>query len=92
MIEKGLLPDLKDSDDGDEPVKVYRGRNRLESGLITAAIGLALTVGLLSLGFGPWLLGGLIPLFIGLAKILAYLLRPGPASVGGNGSTGGRQP
>ncbi|HEY8415563.1 MAG TPA: DUF6249 domain-containing protein [Thermaerobacter sp.] len=89
MIEKGLVPDLTDSDDEKEPVRSHRSRNRLETGLITAAIGLALTLGLYSLGFGPWLLGGLIPLFVGLANILAYLLGPDAEHTGAKGGTGG---
>ncbi|MFO7274446.1 MAG: DUF6249 domain-containing protein [Bacillota bacterium] len=89
MIEKGLVPDLTDSDEGEEPVRSRRRRNRLDTGLITAAIGLALTLGLSSLGFGPWLLGGLIPLFVGLANILAYLLQPDTEHAGAKGGPGG---
>ncbi len=41
----------------------------LQKGVLLAAIGLAITLGLSFLGYGPWLIGGFIPLFIGLAQI-----------------------
>ncbi len=47
---------------------------RMERGLTLTGIGLALTIGLGFIGFGPWLLGGLVPLFIGLSRLLAVLL------------------
>jgi hypothetical protein len=54
-------------------------------GVILAAIGLALMLGLWPLGFtsvgrgfmfgfGPWMLFGLLPLFFGLALVLVYVL------------------
>lgn len=73
MIEHGMDPRL--------PVGPGPQRRRsLESVLITIAVGLALTVGMSFLGFGPWLLAGLIPLFIGLARLLAWLVQPEPAA------------
>lgn len=49
----------------------------LSIGLIVGLVGLALTIGLITLGMGPWLLAGLLPLFIGLALVLTSLvLRP----------------
>ncbi len=66
-----------------------RGVGVLRAGLITAMVGLALTIGLYPLGFmlpasvteaplhfGPWLLPGLIPLGVGSALIIAYYLGP----------------
>ncbi len=50
------------------------GRGGLQGGVTTAAVGLALLLGLATLGFGPWLIGGLIPLFVGLVQILFALL------------------
>jgi hypothetical protein len=49
----------------------------LRKGMVTAAVGAALLIGLSFIGYkgdgtfypGPWLLGGLIPLFVGLAQI-----------------------
>lgn len=54
----------------------------LRKGIVTSAIGLALFVGLSFIGLrsdgtfvlGPWLLGGLIPLFVGLAQIANAML------------------
>lgn len=46
----------------------------LRRGLYTAAIGLALLLGLGTLGLGVWILGGLIPGCIGLAQLAAVLL------------------
>ncbi|MBV9647893.1 MAG: hypothetical protein JO043_10555 [Candidatus Eremiobacteraeota bacterium] len=55
----------------------------LKKGIVVTFIGLALTFGLACIGFlidpphfvlGPWLLGGLIPLFVGLAQVVTALL------------------
>jgi len=67
--------------------KQHRSVGMLRAGLITAMVGLALTVGLYPLGFmlpttlgatpfhlGPWLLPGLIPLGVGIALIVSYYL------------------
>jgi hypothetical protein len=74
MVEKGLLP----------PAKTRNGKDTLRWGIIITAIGLALCLGLYPLGaatpntyplgFGPWMLLGLIPLFFGLALVLIYVL------------------
>jgi hypothetical protein len=71
----------------------------LGKGIRTAFIGLALTIGLSFIGyhhdefsFGPWMLGGLIPLFVGLSQItIAYLTDPSifarfRGQSGGNGA------
>jgi len=56
-------------------------QRQLRKGITLAFIGMALTLGLSFIGFhddgwrpGPWLLGGLIPLFIGLAQIASAIL------------------
>ena len=47
----------------------------LYKGIRVAFIGLAILIGLsLTLHRGPWLLGGLIPLFVGIAQIIIALL------------------
>ncbi len=64
-----------------------RGVGLLRAGLITAMVGLALTIGLYPLGFmlpvsitgapfhfGPWLLPGLIPLGVGGALVIGHYL------------------
>ena len=61
------------------------GKDTLRWGIVIAALGLALCIGLYPLGFlggsprwllglGPWMLAGLLPLFFGLGLILIYLL------------------
>ena len=64
-----------------------RSRGMLRAGLITAMVGLTLTIGLYPVGFllpsaftsvplhiGPWLLPGLIPFGVGIALIVSYYL------------------
>ncbi len=75
MVERGIAP-----------ARYYRERrsNSLRSGLILTAVGLALTLAMWPIGFragsdfplgcGPWMLAGLVPLFVGLAMIIAYFL------------------
>jgi hypothetical protein len=56
----------------------------LRWGILITALGLALSIGLYPIGFssrevyplglGPWMLGGLVPLFLGLGLILLHFL------------------
>lgn len=56
----------------------------LRWGIIVTALGVALTLGLYPIGFftgdsyplhlGPWMLGGFVPLFLGLGLILLHYL------------------
>ncbi|MFY9779499.1 MAG: DUF6249 domain-containing protein [Candidatus Baltobacteraceae bacterium] len=74
----------------------------LHKGIKVAFIGLALTIGLSFIGYhdggpfgmslhpGPWLLGGLVPLFVGLAQIVSALLSG--ASFGSSPRWEGYQP
>lgn len=48
----------------------------LRHALRLVGVGVGLSLGLVTLGFGPWLLGGLIPLFIGLVRLAVLLLSP----------------
>jgi hypothetical protein len=72
---------------GMHPSRGRRGNGLLRAGLITAMVGLTLTIGLYPIGFllpplyaatpfhfGPWLLPGLIPLGVGIALIASYYL------------------
>jgi hypothetical protein len=59
--------------------KKYGNRGVLWGGVITAMSGLALLLGLATLGVGTWLLGGLVPLFVGLGMVLIYFMTLGPA-------------
>ena len=77
LAEKGLLPAQYA-----QYLSAARGRGLLGWGIALAALGLALMAGLYPIGFvaetpyplyfGPWMLGGLIPLFIGLALLITY--------------------
>lgn len=58
----------------EDPHKGESHKTILAIGLLSGLIGLALTIGLATLGIGPWLLAGLLPLFIGLAFILVSLV------------------
>jgi hypothetical protein len=79
LAEKGLLPAQYA-----QYMSASRGRGLLGWGIALAALGLALMIGLWPLGFvveepyplnfGPWMLCGLIPLFIGLALLITYFL------------------
>jgi len=56
----------------------------LSWGIVITAIGFALTLGLYAMGFtsaenyplrlGPWMLGGFVPLFLGIGLILIHYL------------------
>jgi hypothetical protein len=60
------------------------GKGLLRWGTVITALGFALTLGLYPLGFdsgenyplhlGPWMLGGFVPLFLGLALVLLHYL------------------
>jgi len=58
----------------------HGSRGVLWGGVITAMSGLALLLGLSTIGFGAWLLGGLLPLFVGLGMVLIYFTAASPAS------------
>jgi MFS family permease len=95
LAEKGLVRPLKKRD----------GKDALRWGIIITAFGLAVCVGLwpigwlpgvdiYPLGFGPWMMVGIIPIFLGLALILIYVLTherrrsvepPSPAELRANG-------
>lgn len=78
-------------------------QRKLSSGIIVTAVGLALTIGLSFIGYssgggplgspsiepGPWLLGGLVPLFVGLAQIITAVLAG--ARIGGHAIPSGTQ-
>jgi len=73
LAEKGLTRPAKQA-----------GKGVLRWGIFITAIGLALTAGLYPLGFdsganyplhlGPWMLGGFVPLFLGLGLVLIHYL------------------
>lgn len=73
LAEKGLAKPESNS-----------GKGFLRWGIIITALGFALTIGLYTVGFdsgnnyplhlGPWMLGGLIPLFLGIGLVLLHFL------------------
>lgn len=88
MIARGITPPDQHRRSLSQPMFIKRA-GVLQGGLITAMVGLALTLGLYPIGFyvpaslvgpyhlGPWLLAGLIPLAVGSALILGHYLTPG---------------
>lgn len=75
MIEKGIYVPKPESN----------GKGTLVWGIVIAALGIAMCIGLYPLGwlvapgmfplnFGPWMLLGLVPAAFGLALIVIYLL------------------
>ena len=73
LAEKGLTkPESKSN------------KNLLRWGIIITPIGFALTIGLYTIGFdsannyplhlGPWMLGGFVPLFLGIGLTLLHFL------------------
>lgn len=60
------------------------GKGLLRWGIVITSLGLALTIGLYLAGFasadtyplrlGPWMLGGFVPLFLGLGLVLLHYL------------------
>ena len=73
LAEKGLTkPESKSN------------KRLLRWGIVVTAIGFALTIGLYTIGFasadnyplhlGPWMLGGFVPLFLGIGLILIHAL------------------
>jgi hypothetical protein len=67
-----------------ERMEAKNGKGLLRWGIIVTALGIALSVGLYPIGFasgydyplglGPWMLGGFVPLFLGLGLILLHVL------------------
>jgi hypothetical protein len=71
----------------------FYAQAQLRRGISVAFVGLALLIGLSFIGFhdgryvyGPWLLGGLIPMFVGIAQIVTAVLSG--ARIGGVGEPG----
>ncbi len=73
LAEKGLTkPESKSN------------KNLLRWGIVITTIGFALTLGLYAIGFasaenyplhlGPWMLGGFVPLFLGIGLVLVHYL------------------
>lgn len=54
----------------------FQANKTLRSGVVLTMVGFALLIGLSFIRghFGPWLLGGLIPMFVGLAQVILAIL------------------
>lgn len=70
MIERGIVPPDVDPDGDDEPGRRSDGTT---SPVTITLIGVAITLGLLTLGPGPWLIGGLVPTAYGCALLIREL-------------------
>lgn len=66
-------------EDLDATTKRHGHRGVLWGGVMTAMSGLALLLGLSTLGMGAWLLGGLLPLFVGVGMVFIYFNTSGTA-------------
>ena len=52
-------------------VSAVRPTKALKRGINTTAAGFGITFGLMFIGFGPWLIAGLIPLFVGMGQLIS---------------------
>lgn len=78
----GYRETIARAEKGLDPPEKKNNKPLLRWGVIVTTLSLALTLGLYLLGFfwadnyplhlGPWMLGGLIPLFLGLALVLIH--------------------
>jgi hypothetical protein len=83
MLSRGVAPEQIIQERANRP-----SRGMLFGGIVVAMIGLALTVAMLPIGFvthspfplglGPWMIVGLVPLFVGLGLILWHYLANSP--------------
>lgn len=73
MIQQGLVPEDLDR-------KFTREWKASTGSAVTLTlIGIAITIGLLTLGIGPWLIGGLVPTAIGCGLLISQLLNESKA-------------
>jgi len=81
LAERGLL----------RPERLRNGRDTLKWGIVITAVGTAFTCGLwplgfigngpdFPLGFGPWMVVGLLPMFFGLALIVIHKVNKSEAA------------
>ena len=52
-------------------VRSLKPNKTLKRGINTAAAGFGITFGLMFIGFGPWLIAGIIPLFVGMGQLVS---------------------
>lgn len=68
MIEKGILPD-----DWEKEKLPRKAAENSTSPVVITLVGVAVTLGLLTIGIGPWLIGGLVPTAYGCALLLKQM-------------------
>lgn len=77
MLKQGSTPEviekLVEKDNTGEPKTKLAN---LRSGITLIAVGGAITIGLSFLDPGPLVIGGLIPLFLGIGRLILYYLLP----------------
>ena len=76
LAQLGYTPETLTREGG---VERRGNRGVLWGGVITATSGLALLLGLATLGTGAWLIGGLLPLCVGVGMVVIYFMTMGPA-------------
>lgn len=70
MIASGLLPE-----DWKDEATLERSKSPSTStGIIVTLVGVAITVGLSTIGIGPWLIGGLVPTAVGCAMLISEVI------------------
>lgn len=69
MIEKGLVPT-----DLEPPEIACEYRRSSLSPVGVTLVGIAITLGLLTIGVGPWLIGGLVPTAVGCAMLIQQMI------------------
>lgn len=74
MIQKGIAPADFDRAWHTDARMHARSQRQPRGGIITSLVGLALLAGLWTIGTGPWLLGGLIPLAVGIGDLLTWVI------------------
>lgn len=73
LIEKGIAPAEWSETEEEQPWRSSR-RSSTSSGVGVTLVGIAITLGLLTLGIGPWLIGGLVPTAVGCSMIIQQLM------------------
>lgn len=69
MIEKGIVPA-----DWEQPAPEREYKRGSSSPVGVTLVGIAITLGLLTIGVGPWLIGGLVPTAVGCAMLIQQLI------------------
>lgn len=76
MINQGMVPE--DWEEKKSPVRQWQGSSY--SAVIITLVGIAITLGLSTIGIGPWLIGGLVPTAIGCGLLIGQFLSESKAA------------